>query len=90
MTKDSAKELLNNPAVKLAGLIFTQTAMGCALYFGLRSEIRENKAIQTGIDNVQDLRIQTAEKGLVDLRNDFQSFVSRDGTKSRTPSVENE
>lgn len=61
MTKDSAKQLMDNPALKFAGLIITQTIAVCVLYFGLRSEIRENKATQTGIDNVQNTRLDYLE-----------------------------
>lgn len=53
MTKDSAKQLMDSPVLKLC----TFVAGICSLYFGLRSEIRENKATQTGIDNVQNLQL---------------------------------
>lgn len=39
----------------------------CAFYFGLRSEIREDKATQRGVDNVQDTRLDYLEGKKVNL-----------------------
>lgn len=63
MTKDSAKDLLNNPALKFAGYV----AGLCSLYFGLRSEIRENRATQQGVDNVQNLQLSELKEDVKEI-----------------------
>lgn len=90
MTKDSAKALMDNPAIKLVGLVFTQTVMGCALYYGLRSEIRENKATQTGVDNLQDLRLTNAENAIDDIERSSFSFAPQPAMKPKPIEVEAE
>lgn len=90
MTKDSAKALMDSPVIKLVGLVITQTVTACVLYFGLRSEIRENKVSQEGRDNVQDVyRQQDAEK-IKDLERRLEFFTSQPAMKPKGTIIKSE
>lgn len=86
MTKDSAKDLLNNPALKFAGYV----AGLCSLYFGLRSEIRENRATQQGVDNVQNLQLSELKDDVLEINTWRFSFGSQPAMKPKPINIESE
>jgi hypothetical protein len=83
-----AESLIFTPANMFKAIYITGIA--CGLFFGLRSEIRENKATQTGVDNVQNLRIENVENGLNVLEGRVNMFVSREADKPKPIKVESE
>lgn len=104
MTRDAAKELLNNPALKLVAMVLTVAiSVGGSLHMVLKRIDRiETKmdtyiATQNGVDKLQDvlIRINTQDmintKGLVsNVQDEVRSFVSREGTKPKPINIESE
>lgn len=86
MTKDSAKQLMDNPAIKFAGYI----AGLCSLYFGLRSEIRENRATQQGVNNVLNLQLSELKEDVKEINTWRFSLSSQPALKPKPITIESE
>lgn len=104
MTKDSAKELLNNPALKLVAMVVTVAiSVGGSLHLVLKRIDRiETKmdtyiATQKGVDDVQNVLtlvntndIINVKEEFADVKEEVRAFVSKEGTLPKKINIESE
>lgn len=81
MTKDSAKALMDNPAIKLVAMVATVLISAGGGVWAVLSKIEDVNsnlekviAIQQGKDNVQDVRQSNTEHDLSSLKQDVKEI----------------
>lgn len=63
----------------------------CGMYFGLKSDLREYIALQKGVNDVQDLRLEILERNRASARNTVTIEPShREGVLPKEIQIESE
>lgn len=97
MTKDSAKALMDNPALKLVVLVVTvvSSAWGAATAVLSRIDKIDSKldqviAVQDGRDDVQDVYSQQNAEEIKDLKRQLEYYTSQPAMKPKGTIIKSE